>query len=287
MNIPALSLIPPLPKSSGSALPCPDALVRAALHLVITSRQFSKAYRCSTLLSYLIERALTDSDSAPPPEQEVGIAVFGRDRNSYFPVDDPIVRVQAGRLRLRLAAYYAAEGAADPLRITVPVGRYQARIAMAEGVSPRLEPQAQAATMPVLMFRPLICLSAGPQPDCFTGGLSDELQFRLYRDLPSFRLIGPGNLASAAAPVGSQRAIHVLEGTVRQDAARLRVSLRLCQGAEGMVTWCAQFDSTSDGEIHASIASQEQMAERCVQALRRHMLDGSGSAADVTSPALR
>lgn len=281
MNIPALSLIPQLPKSPPGALPCPDAMVRAALHLVITSRQFAKAYRCSTLLSYLIERALTDIDSAPPPEQEVGIAVFGRDRNSYFPVDDPIVRVQAGRLRLRLAAYYANEGAADPLRITVPVGRYQARIAMAEGAPARLEPALQPAPAPVLMFRPLVCLSAGASTDGFTGGLSDELQFRLYRDLPAFRLIGPGALAAA----GSPRTIHVLEGTVRQDASRLRVSLRLCQGDENMVTWCAQFDSAGDGVFNGSIACQEQMAERCVQALLLHMLDESAIAGKVTSTA--
>lgn len=213
------------------------------------------------MLSYLIERALSHGDASSPPEQEIGIAVFGRDRNAYYPGDDPIVRVQAGRLRLRLAAYYSDEGAAAPLRITVPLGSYQARIALADGK--RVQPAAEASS--VLMFRPLICLSAEPPVGCFTSGLSDELEFRLYRDLPSFRLIGPVMPASES---GRQRAIHVLEGTVRQDPSRLRVSLHLRHGDDGAVTWYEQFDSAGDG----SISGQEQMAERCVRALQRHML---------------
>jgi hypothetical protein len=91
------------------------------LKIVITSKQFARAHRRTSLLTYLIERALDRRDTTPPPEHEIGIAVFGGDRHAYFPADAPIVRVQTGRLRL--AAYYGDEGAADPLRITVPVGR--------------------------------------------------------------------------------------------------------------------------------------------------------------------
>ena len=260
INYPALSLIPRPAITVVSALPCSDESIRSALKLVITSRQFSKAHRCISLLSYLVERAMIRSDTAAPPEQEIGVAVFGRDPNSYFPGDDPIVRVQAGRLRLRLAAYYADEGIADPLRITVPLGSYQARIALADLVPG----QAATSPAPVLMFRRLVCLGAQPAVS-FTCGLSEELEYRLYRDLSAFRLISPATPLSAPA---RQRALHVLEGTVRQDASRLRVSLHLRQGDEGTVTWYEQFDSAGDG----SIAGQEQMAERCVQALQRHIL---------------
>lgn len=247
----------PLP--AADALPCSDDAVRAALKLVITSKQFAKAHRCVTLLNYLIERVLSREGNVSPPEQEIGIAVFGRDSNTYYPGDDPIVRVQAGRLRLRLAAYYADEGAADPLRISVPLGSYQARIALAQEPAARPGP----AAAPVLMFSPLICLSAEPPAGSFTSGLNDELGYRLYRDLAPFRLLGQDSPARARA-----RPVHVLEGTVRQDASRLRVSLHLRDGEEGTVIWYAQFDSAGDG----SIAGQEQMAERCVQALQRHML---------------
>lgn len=49
--------------------------------------------------------------------------VFGRPQ-SFDPQSDPIVRVQARRLRALLEEYYAGEGAESPVRIYLPVGRY-------------------------------------------------------------------------------------------------------------------------------------------------------------------
>jgi len=261
MKYPVLSLISKPQAVEGEKLPRSDEVVRAALARVVTSKHFSKAHRCSSLLTYLVERVLDCSDTtASPPEHEIGVAVFGRDPDAYFPGDDPIVRVQAGRLRLRLAAYYANEGAAERLRITVPQGGYRARLALADHQPAR----PLAASAPILMFSPLVCLSPGACAAHFTAGLNDELGYRLYRDL------GPVSLAGRAGQAhesGGTRARHVLEGTVRQDAARLRVSLQLRDGEEGLVLWYAQFDSADDG----SIAIQEQMAERCVQALQVQM----------------
>ena len=273
INHRALSLISKPPALAPRALPCSDAAIRAELQRVISSRQFAKAHRCVTLLTYLIERAPDSDHTASPPEQEIGVAVFGRDRNSYFPGDDPIVRVQAGRLRLRLSAYYADEGAANPLRITVPLGSYQAQLAVAEGL-----PGQSASAAPVLVFSPLMCLSAEAPAGAFTSGLNDELGYRLYRDLSSYR-VGAQNARTREA--GRQHALHVLEGTVRQDAWRLRVSLSLRHGDEGTVIWYAQFDSAGD----PSIAAQEQMAERCVQALQQHMLGCGPGANDLSESA--
>lgn len=253
-----LSLIPKPPASDPGQLPCPAETVRTALATILASRHFAKAYRCNMLLGYLIERALAGGDAASPPEQEIGVAVFSRDPESYFPADDPIVRVQAGRLRLRLAAYYEDEGAADLLRITVPVGRYQARIALAE----RRAAVRPGGPVPLLVFRPLVALGVDLPAAGLAAALSDELEFRLYRALPNFRLVGPSR-AAALPPPG-----QVLEGTLRQDAARLRLSLRLRDGETGALLWCEQFDDAGD----PTIAGQEQLAGRCVQALQAHLL---------------
>nr|WP_315249077.1 hypothetical protein [uncultured Duganella sp.] len=226
----------------------------------MASRQFSKAHRCTALLAYLVQRSLNRDDAAPPPEHEIGIAVFGRDRVTYFTGDDPIVRVQAGRLRLRLAAYYAEEGCADPLRIRIPSGSYQPKAERAEVRAPA--PQARAA--PLLMFRPLACLGHDRQLSAYAMGLNEELGYRLYRWLPSVRRIDAGQ--APAEPGGLSNTV-LLEGTVRRDAARLRVSLLLRQPADGAVLWYERFDDTGG----ASIAAQEQMAERCLQALRQYL----------------
>ena len=211
------------------------------------------------MLSYLIDRALNPESSAPPPEHEIGVAVFGRDRTSYYTGDDPIVRVQAGRLRQRLVAYYADEGSADQLRITIPLGCYQPRMVWMAAAAPQ-----QASARPVLMFRPLSCLSSETPAQSFTLGLNDELGFRLYRELSAYRL---SNAEIASPGAGAGGGTHVLEGTVRQDPARVRVSLHLRHAVEQTVLWYEQFDCPGDG----SITGQERMAERCMQALRRHI----------------
>lgn len=198
------------------------------------------------------------------PEHEIGIAVFGRDRASYYTGDDPIVRVQAGRLRSRLSAYYGTAGSAETLHIIVPNGHYTPRFERRE--PPRAEPMQP---VPTHEFRPLACLSQAPGAQHFTLGLNDELGYRLYRSLPAYRMHIPDR-----PPLENDRAHNtlVLAGSVRQEASRTRVSLHLRQSAAGTVVWYEQFDCAGDG----SIAAQEQLAERCLQALQRHLAQQEG-----------
>lgn len=231
--------------------------ILAALKNILASKQFSKAHRCTALLAYLVQRGMRHDDPTTPPEHEIGVAVFGRDRMTYFTGDDPIVRVQAGRLRLRLAAYYAEEGCTDALRIGIPSGSYQPKVERAEARAPA----PAASTAPLLMFRPLACLSADAPLSSYALGLNDELGYRLYRALPQVRRID-GDVA-----LGGLSSAALLEGTVRQDAARVRVSLLLRQVSDGAVLWYEQFDDTDS----ASIAAQERMAERCMAALQHYL----------------
>ncbi|WP_258045501.1 tetratricopeptide repeat protein [Mesorhizobium sp. NBSH29] len=53
----------------------------------------------------------------------IAVDVFGKDEE-FDPATDSVVRVQAGRLRDLLSHYYASEGAAEKIRISVPRGSY-------------------------------------------------------------------------------------------------------------------------------------------------------------------
>ena len=56
----------------------------------------------------------------------IGLSVFGRDED-FDPQADPIVRLEARRLRHDLDSYYIAEGAGNPIRISIPKGQYAPR----------------------------------------------------------------------------------------------------------------------------------------------------------------
>ena len=95
---------------------------RAELKSVLDSAHFARAPKLAQLLTYLCEKSFA-GESGRIKEYSIGLEVFQRgedfDQNS-----DSIVRVEANRLRKRLAEYYAAEGALHRLHICIPVGQY-------------------------------------------------------------------------------------------------------------------------------------------------------------------
>jgi hypothetical protein len=95
---------------------------RAELKEVLQSRSFARAPMMAHLLSYLCEK-LFAGEACRIKEYSIGLEVF--DRGAAFDQDsDSIVRVEANRLRKRLAEYYAGEGASHRLQITIPLGQY-------------------------------------------------------------------------------------------------------------------------------------------------------------------
>jgi hypothetical protein len=101
--------------------PRPDD-VRQELHRIINSSPFRDAYRLTSFLSFIVEMTLTGNGTKL---KAYTIAVEALDRGADFdPQTDPIVRVEAVRLRQALARYYAATGRDDPLVIEVPRGSY-------------------------------------------------------------------------------------------------------------------------------------------------------------------
>lgn len=101
--------------------PAPDD-VRAMLGRILDSPQFANTERQRRFLRYVVEQTL-EGRADELKEFVVAVAVFDRDQ-SYDPRLDAVVRVEAGRLRTRLAEYYAGPGADDDVRIQVPKGGY-------------------------------------------------------------------------------------------------------------------------------------------------------------------
>ena len=74
------------------------------------------------LLRYLAEHSL-DHPGIALKEYQIATEVLGRPAG-FDPQSDSTVRVQAGRLRVKLAEYYAHEGVDDPIRVEIPKGSY-------------------------------------------------------------------------------------------------------------------------------------------------------------------
>jgi TolB-like protein len=96
--------------------------IRTELETILSSRFFSTAVGQSRFLRFVIEETIQGRASLLK-EYSIGVEAFGRGE-SFDPRQDSIVRVEARKLRSRLAEYYQAEGRRDPVRIDLPKGAY-------------------------------------------------------------------------------------------------------------------------------------------------------------------
>ena len=98
------------------------AQYRGQIDKILSSHALHGSESLCKLLRYLTDHAL-DHPGAAPKEYQIATEVFGRP-SGFDPHVDSTVRVQAGRLRGKLAEYYASEGADDPILVDFPRGTY-------------------------------------------------------------------------------------------------------------------------------------------------------------------
>jgi hypothetical protein len=92
------------------------------IDIIIKSHSLRGSESLCRLLQYLAKQSI-DHPDAPLKEYQIATEVYGR-HPDFDPQSDSTIRVQVGRLRLKLAEYYATEGAADPIVVKIPKGSY-------------------------------------------------------------------------------------------------------------------------------------------------------------------
>jgi serine/threonine-protein kinase len=230
-------------------------------------------------LRLAVERVL-DGKSAELKEYLIGVEVFDRSE-SYDPRVDPIVRVEARRLRSKLKTYYESDGREDPIVIDFATGTYAPEIRLREdGAAPESEPAA--STVAVL---PFANLSGSTDNDYFSDGLTEELIHALTK-FSGMRVVA---WTSAARMRGVEqdvrevrRQLHVanvLTGSVRISGQSLRVRAQLIDTDSGVYLWSETFDR----EMQDVFAIQEEIARAIVRTLRIQLVTGTNIAVGARS----
>jgi hypothetical protein len=159
------------------------------LEKILAHQLFSRSERMVRFLRLTVERALAGQADGLK-EYLLGVEVFDR-KASYDPRVDPIVRVEARRLRSKLKAYYEGDGSADPVLIEFVSGGYAPRLVLREALpearhdagSP-LRHEAGVITVAVLPFADL---AGKPENQYFSDGLTEELIHALTK-VPGMRV---------------------------------------------------------------------------------------------------
>jgi adenylate cyclase len=244
----------------------PAEAIRAALGNLLASRVFSRSDRLRRFLRYAVEGAL-GGGTGELKETLIAIHVF--DRGSDFdPGTDPIVRVEARRLRVKLGQYYQTEGREAEVEIELPTGAYVPRFRWRRPIpavaSPNEPPTGEERSLVVL---PLINLSSNPDDEYFSDGLTEQIiheltkleDLRLVAWQSAFRLKGQSEDVRA---VGEQLGVTtLLQGSVQRWGERVRVAVHLIGTADGRYLWSETYDRalrdvlTLQDEVAAAIAA--------------------------------
>ncbi len=322
---PAASEGPSLPPPSGD-----DTDVRRALDDVLRSHTFATSERLRRFLRFIVEETLAGRGDGL---KEYAIATDVCDRPADFdPRVDPVVRVEARRLRARLADYYADEGHGARVVFTVPKGGYvpvfevrpeeatpgtsppaslpggyggpEGRpdahtappprgasagdvTAAAGPVRPRWWPAAAAVAMLAVValawwslggsgnasasgvaVLPFQNASADPENEHFCFGLVEDLTAALS-EVRGLRVVARTSAAQAVQGADLQQAAarlrvrYVVEGSVRREGPRLRVTARLVDTRDGSPVW----SDTYDRQLADVFAVQGELARAIAGAL--------------------
>jgi adenylate cyclase len=229
--------------------------VRAQLERILNSRLFAQSQRLTHFLRFVVEAA-TDGNLENVKEYAIGVEVFGRG-DDFDPRVDPIVRVQAAKLRSKLLEYYASEGAHDPVVISIPKGSYAAAFEVV-GTTTKLTEDHRAS----IAVLPFVNMSPEPDNEYFSDGLTEEIINGLTT-VPGLCVVARTSVfrfkgqAQDIREIGSQLNVRtILEGSVRRTGAQLRITAQLISVQDGYHLWSQTFKR----ELRDIFAVQEEIS---------------------------
>jgi TolB-like protein len=227
---------------------------------MLASPDFNATPQQIALLKYVVNQTLAgNADSIKG--YTVATEVFGRGPD-FNQNSDPIVSIQASRLRRALERYYETAGKNDPLRIEIPKGGFvpvfnqQPHTQPADTVIDEIFPDIRVkSSWPAVLIRPLRNLSGDPELDFWGIGLAAELADELSR-YPDIRVmtLGPDH----PNPAVDQPAVRfVVDGSVRSDGTSIKIILKLTDTRTGRQIWSES--SRTSIEATGLIAFQEDL----------------------------
>lgn len=254
--------------------------VRAALDRILAGEGFKNADRLTRFLRFTVERTLA-GEGAALKEYRLGTEVYDRGAD-FDPRVDPIVRVEARRLRAKLAEYYDGPGSVDAVRITMPKGGYTPAFesaaapvrgrrswvwlaVVAVGIAATVITFGSKATSDVLSI--VVIPGAEAVDREFADGLAEAVSAELSRSprvqvvaWPIFVEYRQQHGGSVRAAIGQTardlRAAEVLFVSVRRSGERRLITSHLMNPEKGGKLWAGSYERG----VNEGFAVQRELA---------------------------
>lgn len=258
--------------------------VRAQLERILHSAAFVRSGRISRFLRFAVDQAL-DGRSDELKESLLGVEVFDREP-SYDPRTDPIVRVEARRLRSKLTAYYEREGRHDDIVIEIQPGGYVPRFARRAGSTldpDRSPPESPAGDVPqAIVVLPFTNLTPDQENEYFSDGLTEELIHRFTR-IAGLRVVAWQSASQFKGKsydlkqLGEQLKVDAaVGGSVRRSGDRLRVAAHLVSTSDGRYLWSEAWER----KLQDVFAIQDEISRSIADTLRLKLVEQPASVSE-------
>ncbi|MCL4851903.1 MAG: hypothetical protein KJZ78_11050 [Bryobacteraceae bacterium] len=248
-------------------LEIPVAMIKRQVERILASDVFIRSERMSRFLRFTVDQVINGSGESLK-EYLIGLAVYDKPE-TLDPRFNPIVRVEAGRLRSKLREYYEHEGRHDPVLINYPKRSYAPHFNFrtVPGVLPIRDSYREAQALRSLegkLQRPVASIAVLPLIDLSPGRDQSELCEGLCRRIidciaqsGGIRVVRTSNEAGDVRMIGRRLGVEaVLEGSIRSFHAQLRVCLQLNSTRDGFHLW----SETHDGDKRRRRALERQVS---------------------------
>jgi tetratricopeptide (TPR) repeat protein len=218
--------------------------VNQQLERILASGDFDASPRSRALFRFIVGETLAGRQEALT---QAGIAtrVFGR-RDDFDATVDPIVRIQAGRLRRSLERYYLLAGVGDPVRIELPRGTYvpNMRWALSEegrGRAPDAGPPPPIDDWPSVVLSLFDSDVTHPNPHEAAAQFGQHLAVEMGRYRDARVVFRREQDRSGASPPAN--GAFALEGHVFREEGRLGLTVRLTDRRTGRQIWAQKYEA--------------------------------------------
>jgi len=252
-----------------------DERIVAQLDRLLSSKVFRQADRLKRFLTFTINETVAGRGEQLK-EFVIGAEVF--DKGSGFdPRSDPIVRVQAPRLRAQLARYYREEGQTDEILIELPKGGYTPIFKPFRGVVTKRSAISPLVSRNTILAMPFSDYSEAGDQEYFCAGLNQEIIHKLTA-LETIRVVAWTKSETDRDPdpcdaAARYNAAMILTGSVRKAGADMRIVANLVDAVSGCYVWSAAFDRTAANVF----TTQSEIADAVAERLRIEMEGGRSS----------
>ena len=242
-------------------------LLETELERILSNPNFKASKRLRQFLKFITLQKLR-GDTEQIKAYTIAIEVFDRNQN-FNPTTDPIVRVEAGRLRRALEHFYLTCQTKSEIRIEIPIGSYIPEIIYidykANNYDRRKEDQpgalrkADSRNTPSLVIYPFTFQGENTEYSYIASGLGEEISIALTR-IKELRVFPGGLLPEPYAKTPDLQKLNhnlnirfVLTGSVCLNGNNLRVNIQLFDTNTTEQIWAERYTYTSNHQDILSI----------------------------------